>query len=287
MKTNSAYPPIIIIGMHRSGTSMIARMLEESGLFLGKKKDIHHEAFFFIHYNNWLLNQSGGAWDHPAPINYLFENKQARTKVVDYIRYLMETPHVASFLGWGKYLRYRTPLNLEIPWGWKDPRNTYTLPLWLDIFPNARVIHIYRHGIDVASSLKVRQETFLNSKKILYSPYKVIYWLRPKRGGFTDSLRCASYKDAFSLWEEYIEQARVHVRDLKDQAIEIKYEDFLLEPNKKLRSLANFCNLDINDATIAKLSDQVKKERAYAYKRDATLQDLTNHVAERLKAQGY
>ena len=40
-------PPIVIIGMHRSGTSIVTRMLEQLGLFVGKKKDMNHEALFF------------------------------------------------------------------------------------------------------------------------------------------------------------------------------------------------------------------------------------------------
>ncbi|MBW1793701.1 MAG: sulfotransferase [Deltaproteobacteria bacterium] len=38
-------------------------------------------------------------------------------------------------------------------WGWKDPRTTLTLPLWLKLFPKARIIHVIRNGIDSALSL--------------------------------------------------------------------------------------------------------------------------------------
>ncbi len=54
-----AKPPIIIVGMHRSGTSMISRILEELGIFMGKSKDANHKASFFHNLNNWLLQQSG------------------------------------------------------------------------------------------------------------------------------------------------------------------------------------------------------------------------------------
>jgi len=43
----SGRPPIVIIGMHRSGTSIVTRMLGQLGLFVGKKKDMNHEALFF------------------------------------------------------------------------------------------------------------------------------------------------------------------------------------------------------------------------------------------------
>ena len=40
------YNPIIIIGMHRSGTSMLSKILEDSDIFLGNNKDINNEALF-------------------------------------------------------------------------------------------------------------------------------------------------------------------------------------------------------------------------------------------------
>lgn len=48
-------PPVIIIGMHRSGTSLVARLLDVLGLFLGKYKDENHEARLFISINDWFL----------------------------------------------------------------------------------------------------------------------------------------------------------------------------------------------------------------------------------------
>src|ERR1039458_6747839 len=94
--------PIIIIGMHRSGTTMLARQLEALSVFMGKKKEANHESTFFLNVNRWLMAQSGGSWDNPQAIHYLLENREARRRVVDYIeRYLLRTPRVISYLGWG------------------------------------------------------------------------------------------------------------------------------------------------------------------------------------------
>ena len=279
--------PVIIIGMHRSGTSMIARMLEMLGLFVGKKKQQDHEAFFFVNINDWLFNQSGGRWDYPVPIHYILKDKEIRILVADYIKYLMKTPHIVSFLGWMKYLHYHTPFNLDFPWGWKDPRNTYTLPLWLDIFPDAKVVHIYRHGVDVANSLKVRREALLTRAKELYKSRKLLYWFRQKTGYFTDTIRCASLEGAFSLWEEYIEEARTNIRESKKPSMELKYEDFLAEPYTTIKSLVSFCDLLATDVSIVKVAEYVKKERAYAYKDNLELKIFSEQVAERLRLKGY
>jgi hypothetical protein len=74
------HPPIVIIGMHRSGTSMVTRMLESLGLFVGARKDSNCEARFFQRINRWLLDQTGSSWDNPQPIHYLLNNREVRAK---------------------------------------------------------------------------------------------------------------------------------------------------------------------------------------------------------------
>jgi hypothetical protein len=286
---SNLFPPIIIIGMHRSGTSMISRMLEELGLFMGVKKQIDYEALFFLNMNDWLLRQCGSSWDNPKPFQYFLEHKEARSLAEKYINYIMSTPRVANFLGWKKYMRYHSLGNVPIPWGWKDPRNTFTLPLWLDIFPDAKIIHIYRNGIDVANSLNVRDKngTFPNNSHAINGKRRFLYVLRPKKGGFYHSLRCTSLAGAFSLWEEYLNEAKKHIAITKDRSLEIKYEDFIAEPHAVLTSLVRFCGLTVSADDISKTLKQVKKSRAYAYKDKPELLEFSKQVTTRLRIYGY
>jgi hypothetical protein len=282
--------PIIIIGMHRSGTSMITRLLEELGLFAGEKKNTNDEAVFFHKINEWLITQSGGEWDHPEPVRKLIANEEIRGLATDYIsRYLIKSPRTITFLGWRKYLRYKTPLNLDVPWGWKSPLNTYTLPLWLDLFPEAKILHIYRHGVDVAHSLRARGRREMQRTPLqrLYYELKFVHWLWPKPGEFIGSVRCDSLEGGLSLWEEYISEARAHARLLNGRAIELKYEDFLSEPERTLGELARFCDLSANDAAINTVASRVKKERAYAYRGNPELRAFATRVSQRLAAQNY
>ena len=288
----SKVPPIIIIGMSRSGSNILTRMLEDLGLFVGKKKDRNNEAIFFNRLNIWLLGQCSGGLENPSSIIYLLKDMEARALLVDFIRYIMRTPKAVSFLGLRKYIRYCTPANLDIPWGWKDPRNTYTLPVWLDIFPEAKVIHIYRHGVDVVNSLRVRRKRGLLRLKERHTWIKPLYWLYlmmkfvPTKRRFID-LRCASMEEGLLMWEEYVNEARTHVRKLEDRAIEVRYEDLLTEPNPILKHLVEFCGLRATDRDIERVTMQIKRERAYAYKGNPELEAFATHVAERLRAQGY
>ena len=287
-----ARPPIIIIGMSRSGTSMLTRMLEALGLFVGQKKTKSHEAVFFQQLNKWLLGQCSGGLEDPASIRYLLEDKEAKALYGEFIRYIMKTPRVVSFLGWMKYLRYLTPANLDIPWGWKDPRNTITLPVWLDIFPEAKVVHIYRHGMDVVNSLRVRRERDLSRLKERHAWLKPFYWyylmlkfIPTQRKFFY--LRCVSLEECFSMWEEYVHEARTHVRNLQDRATEVKYEDLLTEPNRVLKHLTDFCKLQATDRDVERVAQQVKRERAYAYRGNPELDAFSIQMADRLRAQDY
>ena len=243
--------------MHRSGTSLLSRMLEALGLFLGKKKDENNEAIFFQSINEWLLRQAGGAWDNPAPIQYLLNSPEIRDKTSDYLdRYLLTSPRAASFMGWSHYLRQRRLAPLARPWGWKDPRNTFTLPLWLDIFPEAKVIHLHRSGMDVALSLRRRGRREFRLQR-WYRSVPLLHWIRPKRGGFVHSLRGDHLDAGLALWNEYMEQGNRHVAVLKNRAFDMSFEQLVREPVRSLTALAVFCDLHVDRAAIDRASRQI------------------------------
>lgn len=279
--------PVIVIGMHRSGTTMIAQMLEALGLFLGRKTDQNWEALFFQRLNTWLLTQSGGAWDHPEPIRHLLACPEVRELVVRHLRFVMGTPGIAAYLGWGGYLRYRSLYRVDVPWGWKDPRNTFTLPMWLHLFPDARVVHVYRHGVDVAQSLKVRAERWRQRVQQQYRTRTPLYLFRPKRGGFTNSIRCHTLEGGLSLWEEYLAEGRAHAAALPGRVLEVRYETFLEDPRRGLESLVRFCELPADARAVERVAAQVRKERAYAYQDSPELREFAARAADRLQRYGY
>ena len=287
-----AHPPIIIIGMSRSGTSMLTRMLDELGLFTGKKVTRNHEAKFFREINDWLLTQSSGGLEDPGSIKYLLQDSEARSIYGEFIEFSMTTPHAISFLGFSNYLKYRTPQNLDIPWGWKDPRNTFTLPFWLDLFPDAKVIHIYRHPLDIANSLITRRKRGLSRLKDRHRSFKPFYWYYLmnkfilKNRVFVD-VRGSTLEQSFSIWKEYLSEARSHVDSLKDRAIEIKYEDFLEQPVNILKSVSEFCGLGATQDEIDKVASSANKSRAFAYLNDPELKAFSEKIADQLKSYGY
>ena len=115
--------------MPPSGTSLVEKLLEQFGMLLSKKRDKHQEAVLVQDLNLWLMYQSSSAWDNPEPIQQFLSNPDFRELAPDYIAFILRTPCATSLIGLLRYIRYRTPASLDIPWGWRDPRSTFTLPV--------------------------------------------------------------------------------------------------------------------------------------------------------------
>jgi hypothetical protein len=273
--------------MHRSGTSMLGRLLEELGMFFGAFKDENNEALFFQDLNEWLLGQCGGRWDNPTPFNDYFWRSDETVKWTElYIRNLLASPRSIQFLG--PRFALRGIGGLAVPWGWKDPRNTFTLPLWLRIFPDAKVISIERNGIDVAQSLRARENQFLKDAPHFYKKNRGAFFLRPRRSGFAHSPRCLLLEDGFALWEEYTSQAEAVMAGLPaHRVLRLRYEDVLDNPAIWLARSADFCGLKTTQSRVEKVVKNIRADRATAYESDAELTNFAQTRAAALMARGY
>jgi hypothetical protein len=283
--------PIIIIGMHRSGTTMVTNMLQRLGLHIGKNLEPNDEDWLFINLNEWLLRQSGGAWDQPEPVQELLSHPEVRTMIGDYLQYHLRSWWVASFTGVKRYLQGETPMSMTIPWGWKDPRNTFTLPFWLEIFPEARILHIYRHGVDVANSLLVRERKWLEQHQRKHNRRMRLraYYLFKKTGGFTNSPRCLDLLGGFTLWESYVSKAIEYTNSLPNASLTVKYEAFIRDPEEQLAEVAAFCGLQAPSGRISNVASEVMPDRGRAFERDAELVAFFDQVRDNklLKQLGY
>lgn len=139
---NEATPLVVIFGMHRSGTSYVAQVLNSAGFNLGD--DVlrdgesdnlcgHWESQSVIQINDGILDVSGGSWCKP-PSRLL----SAVTTGVS----------IDRFVSW---------MNRRRPAAFKDPRLTLTFPLWRERLGHYQLIACLRHPMAVARSLQVRQ----------------------------------------------------------------------------------------------------------------------------------
>lgn len=132
---------VIILGMHRSGTSCLAGLLQEAGVELGEVAVAspsnlkgNRENSQIMKLNDGVMNYSGGRWDNP-PNKVRWNNSHAEER--DRIVKLMS----------GNSL-----------WGFKDPRTLFTLPLWLERLQDSDTFFFgtFRHPLRVAMSLNTR-----------------------------------------------------------------------------------------------------------------------------------
>jgi hypothetical protein len=128
---------------------MLARLLQHCGVDLGPKEELmppnsdNVDGFWenvrFVALNEQILAAFGGRWDLPPKVA---------------IKASVQTPEFLSLERKAKALLKRFE---KLPcWGWKDPRNSLTLPFWQRLIPGLRAVMIVRSPLEVASSLTVR-----------------------------------------------------------------------------------------------------------------------------------
>lgn len=209
-------PPIVVLGMHRSGTSLVSRMLDSVGVHMGDDLESNHESLSFQSVNRWLLSEQGASWTRPAPALRAFRDEATVGAVAEAAAGIWsETPHTFGDPG------------ETGAWGWKDPRNTITLPVWASIFPDARVVHVVRSGIDVALSLQRRE---LRSFKVF-------------RGG-VEVLRPPFLRRCFRLWDVYTRAAERLENRVRDFA-RVRYEDLTADPVRELGGLLDALDVSV------------------------------------------
>lgn len=166
---------ICILGMHRSGTSTITRVINLLGAYLGETNklippqydnpegfwehleivDLHERIFSeFSHYHFTTIPLPDKWWQYAEMQPYKKEIKQ----IID------------------------DNFSNEPLWVWKDPRTCLMLPLWQEVLNelniNVKYIITFRNPLDVALSLKRRNDfSFVHSIALwfLYTIHAIKY----------------------------------------------------------------------------------------------------------------
>jgi hypothetical protein len=284
--------PIVILGMHRSGTTLLVSLLQRLGLFCGMKMGKNQEALFFQRRNEWLMRRSGGAWDNPTPTKFIIENNRLRSQAVGILGQAVNSWRFSEFVGLKKYLADSASSLHSIPWGWKDPRTIFTFPLWREVFPQTRVLYIRRNGVDVAASLFTRQQLILKGSG--RTSLSIPPLLERLKGAFSpvewyvlQSPRCCSVEGAFGLWEEYMLEAETLFSGYDGGKLAVSYEHFLSNPKTVLEQIGAFCELPASEKQISDAAKTVTAERAFAFAQNRELWDFylsvkNNHLMQKL-----
>jgi hypothetical protein len=138
---------VVVLGMHRSGTSAITRVINLLGPSLGRSEDLfsapdnpggHWESNSLCLCNDLILSQFHGNFLFPPRLRPGWHESRAADALLPQIGRAFSDV-------------YRTE-----NWVWKDPRLALTLPIWRRVLPNFSVVLVIRNPSSVASSLERR-----------------------------------------------------------------------------------------------------------------------------------
>jgi len=279
--------------MHRSGTTLITKYLQAAGLFVGWDRDHNEESWFFLRRNEVLLKKLGFQWSDIASLMEIMtlvkKNNNLSKKIVTDINSLP----IINFFGPQNYFLSKYINSFPKQWGWKDPRNTLLLPFWIKIFPNALILHIVRNGIDVAKSLMVREKVRRdktqkiklmmkrNVKNGSLINNKVRYIIRmidkiyvERKYGVDSNIyipKEMTLESGFQLWIRYLKQANSIKKYISNRVLEIRYEDFLVNPNIVGNQILDFIGLNKGNKRLKLFEQKIDSSRAFAFKDDPNL----------------
>jgi hypothetical protein len=140
---------VFVLGMHRSGTSATARLVNLLGVPIGRRADLkppsevnksgYWESNSLTAFNDHLLRDLGGSWAAPPRLPPGWES----------------APWISGHRSLGRAL-FRWVHDSE-RWVWKDPRNCMTLPFWRRTLGAPSVIVLtHRNPLETARSLPHR-----------------------------------------------------------------------------------------------------------------------------------
>jgi hypothetical protein len=142
---------VFVLGMARSGTSAVARVVNDLGVPVAREDDLmpadegnpagYWESLSLTGMNERLLSKLGGSWHSPPAVGDAWENDERLEGLAAEARALLARAHPGP------------------EWVWKDPRNCFTLRFWLRA-TDARpvVVLVHRDPVEVADSLARRNE---------------------------------------------------------------------------------------------------------------------------------
>ena len=158
---------IIVVGMHRSGTSALSGCLSELGVFMGNslygpQQGVNEKGFYenaaLVEFNDDVFDQLLWSWDYPLAECFTSEGLIFSEEVIQKAVSLVSSEYGSKEL-----------------WGMKDPRTSLLLPLWqkalsrLSIKPH--FIIMLRNPIEVAGSLRKRDDFSFDKSLMLWLNY--------------------------------------------------------------------------------------------------------------------
>lgn len=154
---------IMVLGMHRAGTSAVARLINLMGAYIGPEDQYlpatadnpkgYWERIDVLQLHEWLMAQLGADWYLVGNIDLQSIGPETHQAFVQQARRILQG------------------LEGQRPWVLKDPRLCLLLPLWLPLLEVPICIHVVRHPLATARSLEKRDDFPLHFGIALWEEY--------------------------------------------------------------------------------------------------------------------
>ncbi len=211
---------VVVVGMHRSGTSMLAGILEKLGVPMGPSIEVnerqakhnalgYYEDHHFLDLNERILTRSNRGWaDVPDPLKLGNACASFRGPALELIQARMSANEI---------------------WGWKDPRTCLTLPT-------------YFGGLNSKHTLIIRMERSKLAvvKSLLH---------REARHGMNETL-------ASNLVDSYGAHTTVNTARFKNTVV-FQYSDFVTASKLTVAALVNVLSKCEHKPTADQITDAV------------------------------
>ena len=215
---------VAVVSIGRSGTSLVARILDEVlGVDFGDEADHiprnhnNPDGYFenaeFLAFNERVLSAAGGWVLDPPTLDYVsnMDSGMREQFVADAGRLL------------GKYAQDKSTF------GWKDPRLSFTLPIWRAACPNLVPIIAFRKPASVLSSICAQLD-------------------RP-------------VESMVGLWLNYYQHVFAHTSGLR--CYFVSFDQLLADPVPVVRGLAQHLGVAIDDARLtSQLATIIKPQQS-------------------------
>ncbi len=222
---HSAHKAIIILGMHRSGTSALARLVNLLGVDLGKSflpPDPANPSGYWEHLQIYdthehMLNRMGRVWHSvfPFPEEWWLDPMVSlyRERLIDILK--------------NDFSRSKL-------WGFKDPRLCRLMPLWHSVFSEVgcepHFVYMIRNPMEVAESLRRRDGYSWDKCFVLW----LLHSLDSER-------ECRRYPRVFITYDQVLEDWRAVVERIS-QELQLEWPN---SPSAIEEEVSMFLNPDL------------------------------------------
>lgn len=226
---------LVILGMHRSGTSLIAQWLCKCGLNIGQ---------------HLLQENIGNVEGHFEDYDFLCLHEEI-LRAYDLSRFGMIDVKVPEISDHYKMkikliLGFKNELNEQ--WGWKEPRTCLFLEYYRQFLPHAKYLVILRDCNSVVSSLIKRKYKRFETKKIKRKGFKKIFnFISGKKKKTKENFYRKHAENFTRIWLNYNEELLKHIQKIgQDNFILVNYKMLISQSDLLLEHLINEWRFDLN-----------------------------------------